>query len=228
MDLPWRVMWSAGWAAAWPPEVRECWWTIASGTRYFAGARRAYDRVNAGCKMCEAAYGAGGALDTLDHMTVCPTYAPLWASIVVVLGLVGTRIPATIVLRFVVYGAARAATTLIRGAALEAVRCARNRSLSAAANGGLVYVDPFTVVRSFRDELRRHMQLDYCVATGVHQQPPTPRVGSNLHMPLRPLSRGAFAAKWHGVLQLRRAGRVRHYSYQTTFEHALDLPDDDV
>ena len=125
-----------------------------------------------------------------------------------------------------IYGAKVArpadAVTLIRGAALEAVRSARNQSLSAAANGGLVYTGPAKIVSTFRDEVRRHVQLDYCVATGAHRLPTPPQRGTNLSLPLRPLSRSAFAVKWHGVVQMRRAGRVR--LYKTIFEKVLVPP----
>ena len=231
MGLPWRAMWSAGWAAAWPPEVREYWWTLTSGTRYFAGARRAFDPASSGCKLCEATYGRSHAADTLDHMVACPVYSQLWDSVAAVLILIGVRTAPANVLRTLLYGVGYArpadAVTLIRGAAIAAVRSTRNQSLSAAANGGMVRIRPSTIVRTFRDEVRRHVQLDYCVATGAHRLPTTPQHGANLQLPLRPLSRSAFAVKWHGVVSLRRAGRVRHY--KTIFERHLVPPmQDDV
>ena len=66
------------------------------------------------------------------------------------------------------------------------------------------------------------MQLDYCVATGIHVLPTVAQVGCNLSLPLRPTTRAAFAIKWHGLVQMRRDGRVRRY--MTIFEQTLDLP----
>ena len=112
-------MWAAGWAAAWPPTVRGYWWTLTSGTRYFAARRRAYDRDNAGCVMCSVDGGSFNPMDTILHMTQCPTYSAMWRSAADVLAVGGVDVLPAHVLRYALYGqgVARAADvpTLVSG-----------------------------------------------------------------------------------------------------------------
>ena len=166
---PWRKMWAAGWAAAWPPAVRGYWWTLTSGTRYFAVQRRAYDRDNAGCVLCSVDGGSFTPMDTILHMTQCPAYSALWRSVVDVLAVGGMAILPANVLRFALYGqgATRAADvhTLVRGSIIAALQHVRGTSLAAAINGQHAHRNPQDAVDVFRAAMRRHIELDYCIPT---------------------------------------------------------------
>ena len=133
---PWRTMWVAGWAAAWPPSVRGYWWTLASGTRYFAAMRRAYDYEHAGRVLCATDGGTFTPMDTILHLTQCPSYSALWSGASAVLAVGGQDILPAHVLRFAIYGHgdARAAdvTTLVRGSIIAAIQHVRSKALAAS------------------------------------------------------------------------------------------------
>ena len=97
------------------------------------------------------------------------------------------------------------------GSIIAAIQHVRSKALAATMAGRHVHVPPSDAADIFRAEVRRHIALDYRVATGIHTLPSVPRpTGSaNLWAPLRPPTRSAFAVKWRGLARLRRS---EHFS----------------
>ena len=222
MAQPWPSIWKSGWGAAWPATTRDFWWAMTASVQFFGVQWRWDHAADPGCRAC-AGRTLPGPADTLDHMRICPTFTPLWTAVARVLAACTVNVRAADILSLLLYGLPGRGPadpiTLIRGAALHAGERTRARMM-VPDDAATVRPRPAATVRAFVAELRRHVRIDYCVASGMACMS-TARGGpsASARASLRPTTRAAFGAKWVGVAQLRRRGRGR--SYETTFEELL-------
>ena len=135
---------------------------------------------------------------------------------------------------FAIYGDANApaaaATTLLRGSVVAALRSVRNRSIVTAMAGVALHTSTTAAVHAFLNELRRHVAIDYFVVTGVHDLPPAAWAPGSTHLYVPPcgpshelLSRPSGMASL-GCDVTAASGRTRLHSQHTWHARDSSLP----